>query len=112
MQKVLRMAIVTLKKIINEMIMLAKLDSNESIYEETNVYVSELIQSTVDRALPIAKEQEVTINYSIKDDDVIRVDQERMLQAMLNIVTNAIRHANEEVTIQVVINEEIGRAHV
>ena len=95
-----------LKKIINEMILLAKLDSNESIYEETNVYVSELIQSTVDRALPIAKEQEVTINYSIKDDDVIRVDQERMLQAMLNIVTNAIRHANEQVTIQVVINED------
>ena len=94
-----------LKKIINEMILLAKLDSNESIYREGKLYLSELVQSTVDRALPIAKEKGITIHYQISDDAVIQVDQERMLQAMLNIVTNAIRHAKEQVNIRVVNQE-------
>ncbi|HHU20499.1 MAG TPA: sensor histidine kinase [Bacilli bacterium] len=95
-----------LKKIINEMILLAKLDSNEIIYHEGKLYLSELVQSTVDRALPIAREQSIALTYQISTEAIIQVDQEKMLQAMLNIVMNAIRHAKEQVNIQVVNNDD------
>mgnify|MGYP000858989823 CR=1 FL=1 len=91
-----------LKKIISEMILLAKLDSKETVYHEGNIYVSELVQSTMDRTFPIARERGISVKYQVTDDAVLRVDQEKMLQAMLNIVTNAIRHAREQVVIDVV----------
>ncbi|MBU5595429.1 HAMP domain-containing histidine kinase [Amphibacillus sp. MSJ-3] len=99
-----------LKKIINEMILLAKLDSNEDVYHEEDIYVSQLVQSTVDRTIPMATEQQIALNHQIYNDAVIHVDQEKMLQAMLNIVTNAIRHAKTKVYIEVL--EKDGRLQI
>ncbi|WP_440896852.1 sensor histidine kinase [Amphibacillus sp. Q70] len=90
-----------LKKIINEMILLAKLDSNENVYHEENIYMSQLVQSAVDRTIPIATEQQIALNHRILNDAVIHVDQEKMLQAVLNILINAIRHAKSQVYIEV-----------
>ncbi|SDC18035.1 Signal transduction histidine kinase [Pelagirhabdus alkalitolerans] len=90
-----------LKTIINEMILLAKLDSDDSIYEEESLYVSELVQSTVDRAIPFATDYQIALNHNVVEDSLIRVDQEKMLRAMMNIVTNAIRHAEKQVFVEV-----------
>src|SRR5699024_9902569 len=90
-----------LKKIINEMILLAKLDSNEVAYHEENIYVSELVQLTIDRVLPMAADKQITINHRIVIDGIIHVDQGKILQALLNIVTNGIRHAKSQVYIEV-----------
>lgn len=90
-----------LKKIINEMILLAKLDSNEVVHFEENIYVSELVQLTVDRMLPIANEKQVTLTHRIISDGIIRVDQEKILQALLNVVINGIRHADSHVYLEV-----------
>lgn len=89
-----------LKKIINEMILLAKLDSDEKVYQKTTFKVSELIESVVDRALPLANERGVIIEHHVTDG-MIEVDQEKMLQAMMNIVTNAIRHTHSKVCLYV-----------
>ncbi|GAA5417492.1 sensor histidine kinase RcsC [Paraliobacillus ryukyuensis] len=89
-----------LKKIINEMILLAKLDSEENIYDEENVPVANLIHSTIDRALPLANEKQVRLTYYIDTDANIAVDKEKLLQAMMNVVSNGIRHANGKVIIR------------
>ncbi|WP_067837621.1 sensor histidine kinase [Amphibacillus sediminis] len=99
-----------LKKIINEMILLAKLDSDENIYQVHSLYISELIQSTVDRALPMATDQQIALFHTVKQDAVIKIDQEKMLRAMMNIVTNAIRHAKTKVYIEV--TQESGRLYI
>ncbi|MCT2534927.1 HAMP domain-containing histidine kinase [Aquibacillus koreensis] len=93
--------IVRLKKIINEMILLAKLDSEENIYQEELIKVDELIKLTVDRALPLANEKQISLQYEVADDLFFYVDNEKMLRAMMNIVTNAIRHASSIVFISV-----------
>lgn len=97
-----------LKKIINEMILLAKLDSDDTVYQITQIKVSELVQSTIDRALPLASERGITLEQSIVNDELIEADQEKILQAMMNIVANGIRHANKKVRIQAKqVNHEI-----
>ncbi|SEN83535.1 Signal transduction histidine kinase [Amphibacillus marinus] len=99
-----------LKQIINEMILLAKLDSDENVYQEKTLFISELVQSTVDRALPLALDQQIALNHHIEEDATIYVDDEKMLQAVMNIVSNAIRHAKSKVFIEVI--QFSGRIHV
>ncbi|CQR48292.1 Sensor histidine kinase CssS [Paraliobacillus sp. PM-2] len=89
-----------LKKIINEMILLAKLDSEENIYKEEKVKMADVIISTVDRALPLASEKQVKIDHYVETDVMLNVDTEKLLRAMMNIVSNGIRHATSKVVIR------------
>lgn len=86
-----------LKKIINEMILLAKLDSEPDVYQPTLVSLAKMIQQVVARTLPIANEQNIDIQSQIHEDVLIEVDEEKWLQALLNITINGIRHAESVV---------------
>lgn len=90
-----------LKKLINEMILLAKLDSEENIYKEEFIKIDELITLTIDRALPMASEQGVKLKQEVDPNLTLYADHEKLLRAMLNIVTNGIRHADKVVVIKV-----------
>ncbi|SFB04719.1 Signal transduction histidine kinase [Lentibacillus halodurans] len=90
-----------LKTIINEMILLAKLDSEQTEYQPVQINVSELINQVLDRTLPLVGEKEVRLNHSIDQESVIFADQEKLLRALLNVTFNAIRHAHSRVDITV-----------
>ncbi|MGP4107526.1 sensor histidine kinase [Virgibacillus sp. L01] len=88
-----------LKMIINEMILLAKLDSEQAVYQPENVSASELIDQVMDRTLPMVNERRITINQEVNYDSSLFVDQEKVLRALLNVTFNAIRHAKTRVDI-------------
>lgn len=90
-----------LKMIINEMILLAKLDSEQAAYKPENVSTSTLIDQVMDRTLPMVNERNITINQEVDYDSLLFVDQEKVLRALLNITLNAIRHAKTRVDITV-----------
>src|SRR5699024_4549490 len=54
-----------LKKIINEMILLAKLDTEQSEYNPEKVQVAEIIDQVITRTLPLATEQGVKFRSNI-----------------------------------------------
>src|SRR5699024_2569461 len=62
--------------------------------------VTELIDQVLDRALPLMNEYGIHIHDDIKAEATLYADQEKLLRALLNIIFNAIRHANTEVTIK------------
>lgn len=90
-----------LKQLINEMILLAKLDSEEGIYKEESIEIKELVDLTIDRALPLASDKNVKLTYNKPAAIVINGDKEKLLRAMMNITSNAVRHANSRVHISV-----------
>ncbi|MFB1099795.1 MULTISPECIES: cell wall metabolism sensor histidine kinase WalK [Bacillaceae] len=90
-----------LKQLINEMILLAKLDSEEGIYKEEQIEIEELVNLTIDRALPIASDKNIQLTYNKLPAIVINGDKEKLLRAMMNITSNAIRHAGSQVHISV-----------
>jgi len=90
-----------LKKIINEMILLAKLDSEQNIYQTDQVQVSNLIDQVVGRTLPLVNEKEIELHHEVDADAVIFVDEEKLLRALLNITINGIRYAKSMVKITV-----------
>src|SRR5699024_6008490 len=88
-----------LKKIIKEMILLAKLDSNQAAYKREEVTAKELMEQIIERVLPIVNEEQLTLTHHT-DDVTLFVDKEKMLRALLNLVINGIRHAASEVRIE------------
>lgn len=91
-----------LKKIINEIILLAKLDSEADIYHVKKVNVEQFIEKVMERAIPIANDQNKEIILTKITNHILSFDEGgKMLQAVMNIVTNAIRHAHQRVEISV-----------
>lgn len=87
-----------LKMIINEMILLAKLDT-EKANEPVVILGNDLINSVIDRVIPFMNEQNITLQQKVTEDVRIFADEEKLLRALSNIVVNAIRHAHSKVFI-------------
>lgn len=88
-----------LKKIINEMILLAKLESEELSYQNEKFPLSVLLDKVVERALPLATEQNVELRKQEADNLYLLGDEERLLRALLNLTVNGIRHGNSTLLI-------------
>ncbi|CDQ18722.1 Signal transduction histidine kinase [Halobacillus karajensis] len=96
-----------LKKIVNEMILLAKLDSSEDVYNPEGTEISEVIMQARDRLYPLANEKGINLTTEDIHPFYSVVDRERILQAMINILSNAVRHAKGHVA----ITTEAGVSH-
>ncbi|WP_047981016.1 sensor histidine kinase [Ornithinibacillus contaminans] len=90
-----------LKKIINEMILLAKLESEEVSYKQDKIDVSSLIDKVMERALPLATEKNITLHHQVEKDTYLLGDEERLLRALLNLTFNGLRHATSEIILTV-----------
>ncbi|GEL77878.1 sensor histidine kinase [Tenuibacillus multivorans] len=88
-----------LKKIINEMIWLAKLESEEEVFKQQTIDSRHLIERVYDRVLPLAEQDQVELKFILTSSFEIYSDEEKLLQALLNIVINAIRHAESQIAI-------------
>jgi len=95
-----------LKKIINEMILLAKLDSEQSEYRRENVQVIKVIEQVVGRTLPLVNEQEIDLNYDQNPHIYLEIDEEKFLRALLNITINGIRYAQSQVDIRIAQDDD------
>lgn len=89
-----------LKKIVNEIILLAKLDSEEGIYHPKKISAEKLLEETKERLEPLASEKDVNLTVDVEKGRELYVDEEKMLQALINIASNGIRHAREEVRLR------------
>ncbi len=97
--KVMVAEIKRLKKIINEMILLAKLDTDK-VYEPTMLSGNDLIESVIDRIIPLLNEKDIKVDTWLEDGIWIYADEEKLLRALSNVVVNSIRHAEEKILIR------------
>ncbi|WP_337588380.1 HAMP domain-containing sensor histidine kinase [Paenibacillus gorillae] len=91
-----------LRNIVTEMTLLAKLDSEEDIYKAAPVNLNELIQETTERMNPqlVKKGIQLHASYEVLDQISVTADRDKLLQALLNVISNAIRHAERNIYIQ------------
>ncbi|CAM4396261.1 signal transduction histidine kinase [Paenibacillus endophyticus] len=93
-----------LKNIVTEMTLLAKLDGEEEHFKPDRVSLTEWIEETIERINPVLVKNHVTITTSILPRDrgklAIYGDQDKLMQALLNVVSNAARHARSTILIQ------------
>ncbi|MCC3371998.1 cell wall metabolism sensor histidine kinase WalK [Cohnella sp. REN36] len=92
-----------LKKIVTEMILLAKLESEEGIFHMDRVPVRELVTETLERINPLLVKNGLQIELNGLDNEqelLIYADREKLLQALINILGNAARYAKETIRIK------------
>ncbi|MGO4369275.1 sensor histidine kinase [Paenibacillus sp. 2TAB19] len=96
-----------LKNIVTEMTLLAKLDSEEDIYEPEVVSLKELLIETIERVNPMLVKKELSLHPSVDEHEelLVRADRDKLLQALLNISSNAVRHANKHIYIHAAVSK-------
>ncbi|MGM1046458.1 MAG: HAMP domain-containing sensor histidine kinase [Bacillota bacterium] len=99
-----------LKSLVTEMTLLAKLDSEEDIFQPTEVCLKDLLIETIERMNPLLIQKGLTLHTSYDDYELLTVhaDREKLLQALLNVVSNATRYAKQ----QIYIHAEIRNSRV
>jgi PAS domain S-box-containing protein len=83
-----------LLKLINEVLDLARIESNRLTFSVEPVRVTGLLRETIDLARPLASQYDRWLSEEIpaEADCFVRADRQRLTQVMLNLVTNAIKY--------------------
>ncbi|MDF2720398.1 MAG: histidine kinase [Paenibacillus sp.] len=94
-----------LKNIVTEMTLLAKLDGEEDVFRLTPVHLDEIVAETVERINPLLVKKGIAMQMDYADEHIrarmIEADRDKLLQALLNVVSNAVRHARSHIRIQI-----------
>ncbi|MGG3283431.1 sensor histidine kinase [Paenibacillus solani] len=91
-----------MRNIVTEMTLLAKLDSEDDIFKATEVNLKDLVEETIERVNPLLVKKGLFVHPCYGDDESLTVyaDRDKLLQALLNIVSNGARHASRHIYIQ------------
>ncbi|MFG0216829.1 sensor histidine kinase [Brevibacillus porteri] len=91
-----------LKHIVTEIILLAKLEGEENLFDPSWHSATDLVTRAIERLHPLQLQHNVTISVRpTKNNDVVYVDEGKFLQALLNIIGNALRHAKDQIMIEI-----------
>ncbi|WP_438348156.1 sensor histidine kinase [Paenibacillus sp. FA6] len=101
-----------LKNLVTEMTLLAKLDSEEDIFKTTEVCLKDLLIETIERMNPLLVKKGLNLHTTYDDHQplMIRADRDKLLQALINVVSNATRYANQHIYIHAALKD--GRVEI
>lgn len=92
-----------LRDLVSEMTLLAKLDSEEDIYQAADTDLEELLSEAVERVNPLLAARKLSLYPAVSGDHggMVRADRDKLLQALLNVLSNAVRYAEKRIDVQV-----------
>ncbi|MGI8550775.1 MAG: ATP-binding protein, partial [Dehalococcoidia bacterium] len=92
-----------LRKLINEVLDISKIESGRQEYASEPVHAGRLIQEVLDLIRPLAGERQIQVQVerTAAWDQEILVDPQRLKQVLLNLAANAIKYNQERGTVSV-----------
>ncbi len=82
-----------LTDVISGLLTLAKTDSETQALKIEKILLSELVNKTVNSLQPIAHEKDVTLLYTVNNDLEVNCDAVKVMQAVMNLIDNAIKYS-------------------
>jgi signal transduction histidine kinase len=101
---------VRLKKLVDELIYLSKLETLEDIYTPSEVECTELVEDSVARVHSLALQKGIVIEVRGRGVYPMHVDRDKMMQTMINLLSNGVRHARSR--LQVTLKAAEGHVHI
>lgn len=91
-----------LRNLVTEMTLLAKLDSEEDIFRPVECSLTELLTEAVERINPLLVSRSLLLQTEISGGSALSLyaDRDKLLQALLNVLSNASRYANKHIHIR------------
>lgn len=91
-----------LLKLINDVTNISKIEAGIIDINIKDVFLSNLVDSSVNKLLPIAKQHNIEIEpYSIPNSLQVKADPLRLHQVLINLLSNSIKYNNEYGSIQI-----------
>lgn len=84
---------------VNEILELSKLESGTIQANFTQTDVSQVLYECLERLEPLAKKEGIFFDVDVEDSVVLSCDSDLIEKVFLNILTNALRYANETIEI-------------
>jgi signal transduction histidine kinase len=97
---------IRLKKLVGEISYLSKLESMPDFYKKTNRDVKEIIEKAIDSAAGLQNARKIKIVPLNIESRTVVCDQEKILQLMINILSNSLRYAKNAVFIDTQIKND------
>ncbi len=81
---------VRLTRLVNQVLDLAKIESGHAEWHNTDIDMCELVQHAVDATTQLFRDRGAVVKVNLPDSvPVLRADHDRLLQVMLNLLSNA-----------------------
>ncbi len=90
----------TLKKQIENMIYLSKLDTLNDAFSMEKLNLKKLLSATVSGVDSLIIINDIDVEFDVQDDIFVFADREKLLRAFTNIISNAIKHTKDEIKIE------------
>ncbi len=97
---------VRLKKLVGEISYLSKLESMPDFYNYTDIEISEVIERSVDSVSGLKNARSIKILSLNISKYTLRGDGEKLLQLMINILSNCLRYAKKAIFIDTSIRND------
>jgi signal transduction histidine kinase len=94
-----------LSEVITGLLTLARTDSETEALNLDKILLSELVFKSVTALKPIANEKRITLYYTVNNDLEIECDALKVMQAVMNLVDNAIKYTDSGGSVQVVLQK-------
>lgn len=89
-----------LKKLVDELIYLSKLETLEDMYQPKLIELKPLVEETMVRVESLAMQKDIQLTLQGKVDSLLRVDPDKLMQGLINLLANGIRHAEHSVWVR------------
>lgn len=92
-----------LLKLINDILELSRLDAGKSKLYLTEFNLQDAINKTLKIVSPLTKDKNIWVSLNVQDVDTIVADEDKIIEVLLNLLTNAIKFnvENGKITVKV-----------
>lgn len=101
-----------LTDVISGLLTLAKTDSETQALKLERILLSELVNKTVNALQPIAHEKDVTLVYTVGSDIELSCDAVKVMQAVMNLIDNAVKYSERGGHVWVSLQKSGGNAAI
>ena len=104
--KYIQNEIESMNKLINELLMLAKIENIDSIRELKQINLSKELEIIISMFESMAYEKEIKIDSNIKEDVMLKANKEDIEHIVSTLLDNAIKHTESKKQVIVELNKE------
>ncbi|WP_243153398.1 sensor histidine kinase [Senegalia massiliensis] len=92
-----------LNNIIDDLLSLVDLDKEKLNLNYKVTYINHLLEKIISRLKPISEEKNIELNYIEKAKIQLNIDKNKIQQAIINIIHNAIKYTHENGNVDVIL---------
>ena len=104
--KYIQNEIESMNKLINELLMLAKIENIDDIKEATQIDLSKELEIIISMFESMAYEKNIKLSYNLKEDVTIKANKEDIEHIVSTLLDNAIKHTKSEGQVVVELHKE------